>query len=125
MKYYKAEAYAITKVGKSEYLGNVVIEKSVSIPMLGLTGIKDAASQFQYALLEDNEQGNTIGQRADIIEQAGFDIGIYKNDINKRNIATADEVVDYGVIFPLAKISDKQDELKFALDSNIKTTRSK
>lgn len=68
MKFYKAEAYAITKVGKSEYLGNVVIEKSVSIPMLGLTGIKDAASQFQYALLEDNEQGNTIGQRADIIE---------------------------------------------------------
>lgn len=118
MKFYRVEAFTITDTGKKEFIGKVVVEKPVSIPVLGSNEVKDTASNFSYALLEKDEKENTIGQRKDIVEQAGFDIGVYKADLNKENIATADQVVEYGTIFPLAKIYDKQEEINFALNLN-------
>lgn len=120
MNFYRVEAFAITDTGKKEFVGNVVVEKHISIPALGKNEVKDSASNFSYALLEEDAKENTIGQRKDIIDQAGFDIGVYKADLNKQNIATVDQVIEYGTIFPLAKICDKQEEINFALNNNLK-----
>lgn len=120
MKFYRTKAYRISDKGKAEFIGDVVVEKAMSIPILGTSEVKDTASKFPYALLERDEKENIIGPRENLIKQAGFDIGIYTLDLTEENMVGPDKVVEYNEIFPIAKISALQDELKYVVDDNSK-----
>lgn len=122
MKYYNTKAYAVEKSGQTKYIADIIVEEGKAIPLIGNKEVTDTASKFSYAILEETKEGEISGQRKDIIDQAGFDIGVYKNDLTPSNYATPEQIVTYHELFPVSKISDKQDELKFELKLSQKSS---
>lgn len=118
MKYYKAKAYKVNG-STAEYIADVVVEKGVTLPVIGPDIVKDTVSKFPYALLEQDKSGKISGQRQDNIAKAGYDIGIYKSDILEANIATPEQIIEYNEEYPVSSISEEQDALKFELTNTL------
>ena len=124
MKYYKAKAYKVDQ-GTAKYIADVVVKEEFALPVIGKPTIKDVASNFQYALLDEDRTGKISGERPDNIAQAGYDIGIYRSDISESNIATPEQIVQYNEVYPISPISEEQDALKFKLTTTLGKEESK
>lgn len=119
MKYYKAKAYKVTDKGQEDFLGNVIVEKHQALPIIGEEKITDAVSEFSYAVLTKDENEALSGQRPEYITKAGFDIGIFKSDINNQNIATIDQVMEYHELYPITPVSEEQSNLNSGLNTKL------
>lgn len=119
MKYYRVKAYKVTENTTTDFLGDIIVEKHQTLPIIGETKVEDAVSKFQYALLAKDEGETLLGQRPEYMEKAGFDIGIFRSDINDHNIATIDQVMEYHEIYPVSPVSEEQSSLNFELNTKL------
>ncbi len=120
MRYYKAKAYKVTKDKKESFLGNIIVKTRPTLPIIGEEKVEDAISKFQYALLEKDENETLLGQRPEYLEKAGFDIGIFKSDINNQNLANIDQVMEYQELYPVSPVSEEQSSLKFEINTKLR-----
>lgn len=117
---YKAKAYRVKDVmtTKKEYVGNVYVEKGI------LGNPKDIISGFEYSRGVEDKDGIITGANQERIEKAEEDIVIFKDDFMKENKATEAEIAQYQDEFPLTKVSEIQEEIKFALTTTLGDTKS-
>lgn len=120
MRYYKAKAYKVNKDKKESFLGNIIVKTRPTLPIIGEEKVEDAISKFQYALLEKDENETLLGQRPEYLEKAGFDIGIFKSDINNQNLANIDQVMEYQELYPVSPVSEEQSSLKFEINTKLR-----
>lgn len=125
MKYYEVKAYKVEENGKAKFIGDVIVEKHQTLPIIGEPKIEDAISKFQYALLTKNKDEVLMGQRPENMEKAGFDIGVFINDINDQKIATIDQIMNHQETFPVSRVSEEQSSLNFALNMKLGNRSSK
>lgn len=117
---YKAKAYRVKDVmtAEKEYVGNVYVEKGI------LGNPKDIISGFEYSRGVEDKDGIITGANQERIEKAEEDIVIFKDDFMKENKATEAEIAQYQDGFPLTKVSEIQEEIKFALTTTLGDTKS-
>lgn len=108
--FYRVNVYNMKKDKHVGFIGTSIVEKNF------FGKIIDTASAYEYAPVSADRDGHLLGLRENVLDQAGEDLIIFKQDLNDNHIATAEQVIDYQDTFPVTTISEKQNTILRAME---------
>ena len=103
---YRAKVYSVKQDHSIEYLADGVVSKKRFGP------VTDAVSNFPYAQITEDYEGNISGINKDKLKQDGQALAVFKKDLTKQNEADPSFVTDYiEEYFEISPIREQQEAI--------------